>query len=505
MKLHLLLLILFFLMIKPASSADVTLKTEDYNNWGWECLVVENGYIEVVIIPELGGRILRYALPGDQHFAVNSRNIGQTYNADSETYGPWGKGYGYGGYKNWPAPQSYWNWPPPPHLGWGDYTYTVEHESADSVVIFMESPVETNNLGKGLQQSRRITVYKNSTLLKLEQFLTNVSAPVKDYAIWDITQVMVQHNTDKDYQNFSVYFPSPNVLRNNDNLNITDIDDAIGLYKDSKGSGKAFMNGPAWCANVDELEEQAYFKMFQYDEEATYSDQNANFQIYSAGDRSYIEIEVLSPLKNMAKGETIQYDEWWSAAKVKGVQYTSSKAGSILKSNLDGTAFSGEYGIFSSGSVELHYFDQSGSELGNSDKTSVEAGQKLALSETVPDGTTDVSLYAYNSDNKFIASLSATMTTTSSGVLDYEQQTAFMVYPTLCNAGEAVTIIGRKAIPENCGINLISLAGKTYPISSRRSLSDRKVSFEIPAVPKGMYLLQINDHRNTDYQKIMIQ
>jgi hypothetical protein len=101
----LLLVILGFSL--PSLSNDVSLTVGDYNNWGWESLLIENGYIELVIVPEIGGRVMRYAMPGDQQMAINERTIGKSYNPATNSNGPWGEGWGYGGFKNWPSPQSF--------------------------------------------------------------------------------------------------------------------------------------------------------------------------------------------------------------------------------------------------------------------------------------------------------------------------------------------------------------------------------------------------------------
>lgn len=502
MKQIYLLLLLLITCSLNVQSADVTIQEKDYNDWGWRSLVIENGYIELVIVPEIGGRIMRYAMPGDQQMAVNTRNIGELYDPMTDRNGPWSKGYGYGGYKNWPAPQTYWNWPPPPQLDWGIYKDTIEHQSADSVVVYLEGPVETTAV-KGLQQARRITVYKNSTLVKVEQYLKNVNATVRDYAIWDITQTIVQHENSKDYSNFSVYFPNSNSIRYLRNrIKPKEITDGIYHYQTKSGEEKVFVTGSTWCANVDERDEQAYYKLFEYDANAKYSDQNSNFQLYNASDQTYIEIEVLGPLKRLEVGDMIRFDEYWSAANVKGIQLEANNAGSVLNSAIASGTYSGEYGIFNTGTVQMHYTDGNNSETGVGDKIEVEAGQKLSISETAPAGTEQAALYVYNSNDQLIDILSVALET-SNGVYDLQEPSAIKVFPTSANPGEQISIYSVHGF-ENTKLTLLSLSGKEIKIDSNYKKSGQQLDVTIPAVSSGMYILKVHNRNKLTMQKLII-
>lgn len=502
MKHFLLILLLLTGFSHRSHSSDVKLTVGDYNNWGWESLFIENGYIEVVIVPEIGGRVMRFAMPGDQQMAINERTLGKTYDPSTNNNGPWGEGWGYGGYKNWPSPQSFWNWPPPPRLDWGVYQYTIEHQSADSVVVFLESEIETVR-AKGYQQSRRISVYKNSTVVKVEQTLTNVNGTVRDLGIWDITQTIVQHENEKDATNFSVYFATDKSILNDKKIDIQEVDEGIFRYQDTrvnKGDGKAYMNVSAgWCANVDERDEQAYYKLFEIHPEANHPDNNTNFQIYSAGNNSYIEIEVLSPLQKLAQGETMLYDEYWSAASVKGIHYHANKAGALLNASLSGTAFEGSYGIFTTGKVVLHYLNNSGQELGTSAEKTVKAAQLLTLNETVPEGTSKVLLHAFNEKGQLIGILSGQRE--FSVGKDLMASGELKVFPTAGKTDQLFTLTGAAVKAEQ--LALYTLNGQRVALENVQ-VHDQRLTFNIKNASRGVYVLRVNSGKNTYQQKIMI-
>ena len=488
----------------------LTLTIDNYNNWGWEeCLIIENGFIELVIVPEIGGRVMRYAFPGDQQMAIHPKNIGKNFNPDTDKWGPWSGAWGYGGYKNWPAPQSFWNWPPPPHLCWGPYTYNIEHQSADSIVVYLESEVETQ-LAKGLQQARRFTVYNNSTIVKLEQYLMNVNASTRDLSIWDITQTIVQHDSDKDMENFSVYFSTSKSIRYADQkLNITKLDDGIHRYSDTNKSGKTFMNLDAgWCANVDERDSQSYYKIFEIDPSADHPDQNANFEIYSAGSNEYIEIEVLSPLQSLAKGQTMRYDQIWSAAHVNGIHYNANIAGSVVeKITVDNeiASISGSFGIFTSGNILVKAFDQKSNKSTTIEAGNVNAGDLFELNTTVTeiDRIDSVAVIARNNSNTEIGILSH-WKNTSLGINDQNIENNIVLYPSAVITGQDVTI--NFILPvKQVSVKMLSIDGKIITISNNNYIENNQLIFSVPNINKGVYAIQIDTDKGNYNRRIVVK
>lgn len=497
----------FMLLANAGKADDVTLTIEDYNNWGWESLVIRNGSIELVIVPEIGGRIMRYAMPDDQQMAISQKQIGKKYNPVTNSSGPWQGDIGYGGYKNWPSPQSYWNWPPPPVLDWGEYSYTVEHESADSVVVFLESSEEITRM-PGLQQARRITAYKNSTLIKIEQYLTNINATVRDLGIWDITQTISKHEGKNDRGSFSVYFPAEkSKIRNPDNFEINEVADNIYQFRDTKGSGKMFMNNWAgWCVNVDENDNQSYFKLFDVYPDASYPDDNANFEIYSPGNGTYIEIEVMSPLQKLAKGETMRFDEYWSAANIAGMSINANKAGSIASSFIssDKNTFEGTFGIFNTGTVQLKFKDKDGNELGTPMSTEVIAGEKLEIvSERIPANTEQIELYAYNTENKLIDILT-TAPTLKTGVNTAEIQ-KLKVYPTVAKSSETISIYSSSDINRIESLSIVKLNGQAILLDQTEQINSKTLTATLPNLSPGVYLLRLKSDVLQTNQKIIIK
>lgn len=106
---------LFLLLLSTALAAQAqpspatVSQLSDYQNWGWgEVIVLENGLVALAMAPRIGARVMQYDLGAHQGLFLNPAEIGKLYEPTRTS--PW---HNYGGYKNWPAPQDRWDWPPP--------------------------------------------------------------------------------------------------------------------------------------------------------------------------------------------------------------------------------------------------------------------------------------------------------------------------------------------------------------------------------------------------------
>ena len=76
---------------------------DDYREWGWKAVVMENGLITLVAVPGIGARIMQYDLGEHGSIFINEDELGKLYEPREDSL--W---HNYGGYKVWPAPQDRW-------------------------------------------------------------------------------------------------------------------------------------------------------------------------------------------------------------------------------------------------------------------------------------------------------------------------------------------------------------------------------------------------------------
>jgi hypothetical protein len=434
------------LSYKLCYGQNLTVDTINYNDCGWQAIIIDNGFIQLIIFPEIGGRVLHYGFSDDEYMWINPDQLGKFYDPQTQTYGPWNGSSGYGGYKVWPAPQNVWSWPPPPYLAWGPYKYTTETANADSVVIYLRSFEETQQ-APGLQFARRFKVFKNSTLVKVEQILINNNTDPQEWSIWDVTQTVIKHEDESDYNNFSVYFPANiNEIQDKSNGSYSKVNEYVTRFGFQYGhSGKMFSfinNG--WVTFVDERDKQAYSKLFDIFPGMNYPDEHSNFEIYSSGGQ-YIEIEVLSPLWELsANGDSVIYNENWYAAHINGSIIDVNNAGIIktpLNFNKSENTIKGEYGIFSTGSIQLKYFNKSDQIVGSSEIINVEAAENIVLNyeAILPENTEKIMLLCYDFSDRLIGVLDSCFVNGATSISELPVDLLELnIYPVIIHQGDAL-------------------------------------------------------------------
>ena len=348
--------------VEPASLE----RTADHRSWGWETLVLRNGFLQLAAVPSIGGRIMEFSLDGEESMWVNASQLG---NEPSPSPAIWPN---HGGYKNWPAPQARWNWPPPPVLDYGRYEDDVVWESADSVVISLTSDVEQYR-APGLRFARTITVYAGSSRARIAQTIENVSAEDANWSVWDITQNLVQHAPARDFDNFRVYFPiNPDSRYGATGVRTDRASDAwAGAVSDSvyevrfrPDNAKLFADSRGgWICYADLRDGYAYVKTFPVFHDGTYPDQGADVEVY-VSNQNYVEVEVLSPIVSLpAGGGSYTFTEDWWAARTDGPVLDVNEAGIVnapLQIESATGRTSGRFGVFHVGLAYVVVYGDAG-------------------------------------------------------------------------------------------------------------------------------------------------
>jgi hypothetical protein len=149
------------------------------------------GDIEAAVAPELGGRLLSLQCRGDEYLWRNPRLLDDELRPTVPVAPPApGSGFeqwqNWGGEKTWPAPQG-WDgdgqWPGPPDGVLDGGRYRVLHRGSARVVLESASEPRT-----GLAIRREIAVRPGGTL-SVDAVLTNVSTRHTRWAAWSVAQL----------------------------------------------------------------------------------------------------------------------------------------------------------------------------------------------------------------------------------------------------------------------------------------------------------------------------
>ena len=375
----------------------------NYKDWGWVSYVMENGLITVAVVPQIGGRTMQYDLGGHPSIYVNPDEVGRVYVPQDTS--SW---HNYGGYKVWPTPQNRWlvdgsEWPPPPNLDFGVYEASILSDSPDSSTIYLRGPAETLSRWRtrNIRLERRMTVFKGSSRVRVEQTIINEGSAEARWGVIGVTQCIVNHPGEEDWENFWVYFPIKKkskfgargfcvlIGEPDDPQWKPDIREGIAAVQHMHRNtfGVADSDG-GWIAYADERDGYLFAKRFTYFEGEAYPDSGASLEVYISDDLPYLEVEVASPLVDLSPGGSYTFDEDWYAAKVNGPISAVNDAGAIreklsIEQHGDSTTLRGVYGVFYVGKVDVVLKGIDGEIIGSGGRLDVSPLETFTLDRTI--------------------------------------------------------------------------------------------------------------------------
>jgi hypothetical protein len=401
-----------------AQMPNVSIRTvSDYNGWGWEAAVMENGLITMATVPAIGGRVMQYDLGGNASIFVNPAEFGHTYTPANN--GQW---HNFGGFKTWPAPQSRWNaggWPPPPRLDYASYSFLLDSlaQPGDSAAVFVASPSETWLTPK-LRFERRATAFAGTSRIRMEQTIINDSSAAVAWSVWGVTQSIVHHTGRSDYQNFWVYFPinpnsifGPTGVRPKGQSAAWKGEVEPGIYGVQFSPDNQLLYADpdrGWIAYANLEDTTLFAKTFQLFEGEAYPDSGARVTVYvSALNPTYFEVETKGPISSLpANGGRYTFTEDWWAARMLGPVLDVDSVGAVGERLAYDTAshlFTGRYGVFYSGTAAIAFLDRHGQAIGEGESHDVSPLEQFSLSETasIPSGTATAELRVFKGDGGF--------------------------------------------------------------------------------------------------------
>jgi hypothetical protein len=480
---------------------------QNYQNWQWDSTyVLTNNIVTMAVVPAIGGRIMQYDLGTHPSIWINPVYFGQTFYTTKNFYA------NYGGYKMWVAPQGNWKakwggvWPPSSILDFFNYSSQVLVNSVDSCVLKVLSQVDTDTSSAltGLRFSRTMTLYKGSSRVSVAQTVINTASASKRWSVWDNTQVVGSNSTPPadDYSSFWVYYPRQNGIPSDSPGCVITRSDTTGLAPNQIVPNVATgINGynynhhlfkigahseGGWLAYSDEADGYVYVKMFKFDPSAQYPDSGSTVEVFSYNDTliACIELEVLGPMTDLApSGGSTTFTIDWYAAHVHGPVIAATRAGVVCNRLAmgQGSVFSGKYGPFYSGRVDL-LFNNSTVAARSYAVTPLDS---LQINEaiTVPGGATKVALCLYNSAGVLVDTLDKGNLSDIGVIAPLNPRSV----PRVAMAGDRIVFKSRSNEPRS--IALITLNG-AVAWEWNGTLPDGG-AVRLPAIAKGSYLVRV--------------
>ncbi len=407
-------------MAAPTSGYSAKLEQTQYRNWN--VYKLSNGLISLYVAPELGGRAIQLQLGDHEFFFVNKALEGKVLpESQNNLQAGWAN---YGGDKVWPGPEGWMSdaeWVSIPYyiLDGAAYQAEVTTNTPAEVAIRVTSPQDPRT---GTQFTRTFHVYADTTRIKVDQVMRNISRREIRWGIWHLIQNDAADANDPSKPNPDLYMyiplnphskypggyykpygdarhPSYEVLPGGRMLKIHYLYRVCKAAADSSAGWYAVVNGQK---DIGLVENFKYFPDQEYPDGASVEQWNDGPGTISRGpfDQTladdpektpyFLESEGMSPYATLQPGEEYSYPIYWSPTRVPNPIASDPTSGGVasepLTGKLDGASVTlkGTFGVFSPGTLQADFLSAMGEELGHVTLQAVDPREVVRLDKTVP-------------------------------------------------------------------------------------------------------------------------
>jgi hypothetical protein len=415
---------------KSPVNADCRVESVDYR--GWQAQQVSNRWIQLVIVPQNGGRLMQVTFDGHAYLFVNPKLAGK-YIPPSED--DW---FNYGGDKLWLLPE-----------GNDD-----EHHWRGNSDVIDDGPFDFRKLSDGpgcgieligpldartgIQFSRTIRLDPGSPHIAFRASMRNASRHIVEWSMQSVSQYDTSDRTDPSRSNRELWGFTP-TNRSSQYLNSYHVrfgpaenpaaavrDDGLFSVHYAHLAAELWVDSPdGWLAVVDGSSKYAMVERFQYEKGKPYPG-NASVIFWTNGpelrlgrdgvasvtDGSneaspfYMEAEINSPMCRVRPGESCQLETDWFPTRADSEFHGVTDAGIVTKP-LTGVRLengrvrlSGSFGVFFPGRLVAHFYNEHGSMTGTLPLDAVSPANLVVLdTEIAPQGEpTRVALHLEDRD-----------------------------------------------------------------------------------------------------------
>lgn len=421
-----------------ANSQAKTCHVEPMRYEGWQAEQVSNQWVKLIIVPQNGGRLMQLTFAGHPFLFVNPDLAGKYLSPSAD------KWFNYGGDKLWLLPEGNkdeQHWAGNSDLlDDGPFAFRKLSEG-NQCQVELTGPADPQT---GIQFVRTISLDADSPRVRFHALMKNVTGHPVEWSMQSVSQyntgdpslpagfnhnfwAFTPANPASSYLNgYHVRFgPAQNPfvsMRDNGFFTVHYAHVAAELWLDSTAG---------WLALVDGASKYAMVERFRYDESKAYpgkasvifytngpeltlnSDGVPSLSDDSDASPAYLEAEINSPLCRLRPGESCEFETEWFPTR-SGNEFRAVKDAGVvirpLQSSLEANGkvkLSGSFGVFSSGHLVAHFYNDQGSMLGSMLVGNVDPAEPVLLeTEVTPPGKpARVSLHVENDSGVDFGSL----------------------------------------------------------------------------------------------------
>jgi len=417
----------------PSSSpatADCRVEAIDYEGWPAEQL--SNRWLQLIVVPQNGGRLMQVSFAGHSYLFVNPKFAGKYL---PPTPGQW---FNYGGDKLWLLPEGnndekHWAGDSD-LLDDGPFTFRKVSQGKQCE-IELTGPADPQT---GIQIQRTIHLDALSPRIAFHASMKNVTGHPVEWSMQSVSQYDTGDRSSSsgfnhDFWTFTPTNPSSSYLNRYhvrfgpaENPAVSVRDDGLFVVHYVHMAAELWLDSTAgWLAVVDGTSRYAMVERFQFEEGKPYPGKASvifwtngpELRLTSDGIPSlsadadagpyYLEAEINSPMCRLRPGEACDLVTEWFPTRAGREFHGVADAGVVIRPlesiRLDNgkIGLSGAFGVFSAGHLVLHFYNAHGSSLGTMRLGKVDPTELVSLETEVapPDGeTARVSLHVEDED-----------------------------------------------------------------------------------------------------------
>lgn len=401
--------------------------------FGWKAEELRNRWVKLIVVPQLGGRLMQVTFNGHDFLFVNDQLKGQVNPPDTEHF-TW---YNYGGDKIWPMPEGSrdeQHWPGAGGAILDEAPFTLRVLSrGNECAVRLTGPGDPQI---GEQYIRDIRIGSDTPVISFHAVMKNVSGYPQTWSEQSVSQYNAAAPSDPTEFNSELWgvtsanpssvFPSGYHVRTGSEDNPgCEVKDGLFKLHWNNTEREIWVDSPgAWLAVVDGTTKYTMVERNRYDARADYPGQSTMI-FYTTGEHqhhkgngttlgeapptsqsangatpkqnsvtkapipiAYMEAEVNSPIVELAPGESYAMDTTWYPTRMgedfKTTTYSGAVGTPLAAAATDiGLTLSGNFGVFYAGSLIARYYDRSGQILSTAKLMDVTPIDQVNLQTTV--------------------------------------------------------------------------------------------------------------------------
>ncbi len=401
----------------PASSSSAACRVEAIEYKGWKAQQISNRWVQLVVVPQNGGRLMQVTFGGHAFLFVNPKLAGKYFPPSTTDW------FNYGGDKIWLLPEGnedeeHWAGNSD-ILDDGPYTFrkVSEGQHCDIELTSPEDPLT------GIQIVRNISIDSGSPRISFHAVMKNVTGHTVEWSMQSVSQYDTSRDPNSgqntpinpDFWTFTPANPSSSYLNRYhvrfgpaENPEVEVRDDGLFTVHYAHLAAELWLDSTeGWIAVVDGTNKYGMVERFRYEDTKKYPGKasvifwtnGASARLNREGvltlppdpDASpyYLEAELNSPMCRLRPGESCAMDTEWFPTRATSEFHGAADAGVLIRpltatQNENGRIrLSGLFGVFYSGHLVARLYGEHGRPIGEAPVTEVNPSEQVSLDKEI--------------------------------------------------------------------------------------------------------------------------